>query len=78
MENQQTTDAAAMARVPPPPTGSGMVTLPRADVEAVLRAVCELARYVEATDQSATGSRDGIEYIDKACARLWTLLPNTN
>ena len=56
------------------PAGTN-ISLPVADVLALVQLAQELTRYVEATDTSATGSIYGIEYADKTIARVAVRLP---
>jgi hypothetical protein len=44
---------------------SDTITLPLADVAALVKLAWELTRHIEETDKSATGSIYGIEYADK-------------
>lgn len=51
------------------------ITLPLADVRALVALAWEQTRYIEANDKSATGSIYGIEYADKTTARVASALP---
>jgi hypothetical protein len=51
------------------------ISLPAADVAALVKLAWEQTRYIEATDNSATGSIYGIEYADKTIARVAVRLP---
>lgn len=51
------------------------VTLPLADLKALVDLAREQTRYIEETDKSATGSIYGIEYADKTIARVAVQLP---
>lgn len=51
------------------------ITLPLADVRALVKLAWEQTRYIEETDKSATGSIYGIEYADKTIARVAAKLP---
>jgi hypothetical protein len=57
--------------------GPQTITLPLADVKALVVLAWELTRYVEENDRSATGSIYGIEYADKTTARVAAKLPRT-
>jgi hypothetical protein len=49
---------------------SDTITLPLADVAALVKLAWELTRHIEETDKSATGSIYGIEYADKTIAKV--------
>jgi hypothetical protein len=53
--------------------GADVITLPRADVVALVKLAQEQTRYIEATDTSATGSIYGIEYADRTTAKVAAL-----
>lgn len=50
------------------------ITLPLADVQALVKLGWELTNYISQTDQSATGSIYGIEHAHKAIARVAVLI----
>lgn len=51
------------------------ITLPLAEVRALVKLGWELAQYIRDTDTSATGSVYGMEYAHKTIARVAMLLP---
>lgn len=51
------------------------ITLPLADVVALVLLAQEQTRWIEEHDRSATGSIYGIEYADKTIARVAVQLP---
>lgn len=51
------------------------ITLPLADLVALVRLAQDQTRHIEATDASATGSIYGIEYADKTIAKVAVRLP---
>lgn len=53
------------------------ITLPVADVAALVQLAWELTRHISETDQSATGSIYGIEYAHKTIAKVAVRLPRS-
>lgn len=51
------------------------ITLPLADVRALVKLGWELTRHISETDTSATGSIYGIEYAHKTIAKVAAVLP---
>lgn len=51
------------------------ITLPLADVRALVALGWELANYISETDKSTTGSIYGIEYAHKTISCVASLLP---
>lgn len=54
------------------------ITLPLADVAALVRLGWEMAEHIQDTDRSATGSIYGIEYAHKTIARVAVKIPATH